>query len=181
MSPRRLQSFRFGFRFLVLVAILGGATLGVSMLAEAKKGGGAKRAPADNRDCKTDHDCVIVADDCCPCSEGGKARAIPKKQKETYEKDRKKRCAETACTQMMSDDLSCTQVPLCGAGICELGEPPGAAPKSGDAPKSDDKPKADDKPKSEDKPKAQETEKKSGKKGGEKAPAEDKPSSGIEF
>jgi hypothetical protein len=181
MSPRRLQSFRFGFRFLVLVAILGGATLGVSMLAEAKKGGGAKRAPADNRDCKTDHDCVIVADDCCPCSEGGKARAIPKKQKETYEKDRKKRCAETACTQMMSDDLSCTQVPFCGAGICELGEPPGAAPKSGDAPKSDDKPKADDKPKSEDKPKAQETEKKSGKKGGEKAPAEDKPSSGIEF
>ena len=181
MSPRRLQSFRFGFRFLVLVAILGGATLGVSMLAEAKKGGGAKRAPADNRDCKTDHDCVIVADDCCPCSEGGKARAIPKKQKETYEKDRKKRCAETACTQMMSDDLSCTQVPFCGAGICELGEPPGAAQKSGDAPKSDDKPKADDKPKSEDKPKAQETEKKSGKKGGEKAPAEDKPSSGIEF
>src|SRR5690349_681051 len=177
MSPRRVQSFRFGFRFLVIVAILAGATLGVSMLAEAKKGGGARRAPTDNRDCKTDSDCVIVADDCCPCREGGKARAIPKKQKETYEKERKKRCAETACTQMMSDDVSCTQVPFCGAGICELGEPPNAAPKSGDAAKSDDKPK------SEDKPKAQESEKKSGKKGSEKAPPEEKekPASGIEF
>jgi hypothetical protein len=180
MSPRRVQSFRFGFRFLVIVAILAGATLGVSMLAEAKKGGGGRRAPADNRDCKTDSDCVIVADDCCPCSEGGKARAIPKKQKDTYEKERKKRCAETACTQMMSDDVSCTQVPFCGAGICELGEPPNAAPKSGDAARSDDK-KSDDKPKSEDKPKAQESEKKAGKKGSEKAAPEDKPSSGIEF
>ena len=71
--------------------------------------------------CKTDKDCVIVADDCCPCSEGGKARAIPKKQKDTYEKDRKKRCADTACTEAMSDDPSCSQKPFCGAGICELG------------------------------------------------------------
>ena len=112
MSPRRAQSFRFGFRFLVIVAILGGATVGVSKLAEAKKGGGAKRAPADNRDCKTDHDCVIVADDCCPCSQGGKARAIPKKQKDTYEKERKKRCADTACTEMMSDDRDLHAGPL---------------------------------------------------------------------
>jgi hypothetical protein len=186
MSPRRVQSFRFGLRFLVIVAILGGATVGVSMLAEAKRGGGAsKRAPADNRDCKVDHDCVIVADDCCPCSQGGKARAIPKKQKDTYEKDRKKRCAETACTEMMSDDLSCTQVPFCGAGICELGEPANSAAKSGDAPKSDDKPKADEKPKADDKPKAPESDKKSGKKGsdkgGDKAAPDEKPPSGIEF
>ena len=171
MSSRRVESFRFGLRFLVIVAILGGATVGVSMLAEAKKGGGGgKRAPADNRDCKADHDCVIVADDCCPCSQGGKARAIPKKQKDTYEKDRKKRCADTACTEMMSDDPTCAQVPFCGAGICELGEPSNAAPKADDPPKAQDPPKSDDKPKSSDKPKAN-----------DKAKADEKPSSGIEF
>ena len=166
-----MQDLRFGFRFLVIAAVLGGGTVGVSMLAQAKRGGGgAKRAPADNRDCKTDKDCVIVADDCCPCSEGGKARAIPKKQKDTYEKDRKKRCADTACTEMMSTDTSCTQVPFCGAGICELGEPPG-----GTTAKPDDPPKpADDAPKA-DKPKAGD------KKSGEKAKPDDKPSSGIEF
>jgi len=173
-----MQDLRFGFRFLVIAAVLGGGTVGVSMLAQAKRGGGgAKRAPADNRDCKTDKDCVIVADDCCPCSEGGKARAIPKKQKDTYEKDRKKRCADTACTEMMSTDPSCMQVPFCGAGICELGEPPGSGgAKPDDAPKADDKPKADEAPKA-DKPKA--GDKKSG--AGEKAKPDDKPSSGIEF
>ena len=108
-----------------------------------------------------------------PFASAGKARAIPKKQKDTYEKDRKKRCAETACTEMMSEDPSCTQVPFCGAGICELGEPANAAPKSSDAPKSDDKPKAEEKPKADDK--------KSSKKGGEKAAPDEKPSSGIEF
>jgi hypothetical protein len=171
-----MQDLRFGFRFLVIAAILAGGTVGVSMLAEAKRGGGgSKRAPADNRDCKTDKDCTIVADDCCPCSQGGKARAIPKKQKDTYEKDRKKRCADTACTEMMSTDTSCTQVPFCGAGICELGEPPGGTTaKPDDPPKADDKPKADDAPKA-DKPKAGD------KKSGEKAKPDDKPSSGIEF
>lgn len=79
---------------------------------------------ADTADCKVDRDCVLVVDDCCPCNQGGKQRAIPKKDKATYEKDRKKRCAGTVCTEMMSDDPSCTQVPFCGAGICELGAPP---------------------------------------------------------
>jgi hypothetical protein len=169
MSPRPVRRFRFRFRFLIVVAVLGGASVGVSLLAEAKKGGG-KRAPADNRDCKTDKDCVLVADDCCPCNQGGKARAIPKKQKDTYEKDRKKRCADTVCTEMMSTDPTCAEVPFCGAGICELGEPSNAAPKADDPPKSEDMPKSDDKPKSSDKPKAN-----------DKAKADEKPSSGIEF
>ena len=103
-----------------LAVLLGG--LGGSWQALAKK---TKRAaPASSADCKTDTDCVLVADDCCPCSEGGKQRAIPKKQKDTYEKDRKKRCAGTACTEMMSDDPTCSQKPFCGAGICELGDAP---------------------------------------------------------
>jgi hypothetical protein len=174
MSLGRAGRFRSGFHFLIVVAVLGGVSVGVSLLAEAKKGGG-KRAPADNRDCKTDKDCVLVADDCCPCNQGGKARAIPKKQKDTYEKDRKKRCADTACTEMMSTDPTCAEVPFCGAGICELGEAPGAA-KTDDAPKSDDPAKSEDKSKSSEKPKANEKPK-----SGEKPKADEKPSSGIEF
>jgi len=177
-----MQHHRSGFHFLVIVGVLAGATVGGSMFteAQAKKGGGKRAPAADNsRDCKTDKDCVVVADDCCPCSQGGKARAIPKKQKDTYEKDRKKRCADTACTEMMSTDPTCSQEPFCGAGICELGEPANAAPKA-DEPakaKADDKPKSDDdKPKASDKPKA-------GDKPSDKAKAGEKPKSDdkIEF
>ena len=74
-----------------------------------------------------------MADDCCPCSQGGKARAIPKKQKDTYEKDRKKRCADTACTEMMSTDPSCSQEPFCGAGSASWASrriPPAEGPRT---------------------------------------------------
>ena len=105
----------------ILLAALGGASFGVSFLAHAKGSKRARKAPASTADCKVDKDCVLVPDDCCPCSEGGKQRAIPKKEKDAYEKDRKKRCADTACTEQMSTDPSCSQKPFCGAGICELG------------------------------------------------------------
>jgi hypothetical protein len=173
MSSRSAQRLRLGFRLLIVAAVVGAASGGVSVLAQAKKsGGGGKRAPAgDNRDCKTDKDCVIVADDCCPCNQGGKARAIPKKQKDTYEKDRKKRCADTACTEMMSTDPTCAQEPFCGAGICELGEPANSGGKADDKSKSDDAPKGDDKPKASDKSKS-----------GDKPKADEKPKTdGIEF
>jgi hypothetical protein len=99
------------------LAILGGATR-----AEAKRGRArAGRAPAAAAaDCKTDKDCVVVVVDCCPCSEGGKQRAIPRKEKPAYEKDRKKRCEGTMCTEAVSQDPSCSQRAFCGAGICEL-------------------------------------------------------------
>jgi hypothetical protein len=113
------------FRIFVALSVLGAASFGAPLLAQAKH---AKKAPASTVDCKTDKDCVLVADDCCPCSEGGKQRAIPKKEKDSYEKDRKKRCADTACTESVSTDPSCSQTPFCGAGICELG---------GDAPAAD--------------------------------------------
>jgi len=117
----------FASRYLIAVAVIGVACLGFSVGAAAKKGK-AKAAPAEARDCKIDKDCVAVTDDCCPCSQGGKQRAIPKKQKDGYEKDRKKRCADTACTEMMSTDSTCTQEPVCNAGICELGDPAAPAP-----------------------------------------------------
>ncbi len=126
------RSLSSRFRILLAFAVLGVASFGVPFLstlptaAQAKKG---KKAPASTVDCKTDKDCVLVPDDCCPCSEGGKQRAIPKKEKDSYEKDRKKRCADTACTESVSTDPSCSQTPFCGAGICELG--------GGDAPAAD--------------------------------------------
>lgn len=97
--------------------------LGANWRAEAKKGGGGKGAPVSAPDCKKDSDCVMVQDDCCSCNQGGKARAIPKKEKAAYEKDLKKRCKETECIEMMSQDPSCSQQPFCAAGICELGDP----------------------------------------------------------
>jgi hypothetical protein len=124
------------FRWLVMMVALGAGSFGMSTFAGAAKkpqNHSAKKArskaPAQKEDCKTDADCVLVADDCCSCQQGGKARAIPKKQKDAYEKDRKKRCADTACTEMMSTDPSCSAKPFCGAGICELGDsgsPPSA-------------------------------------------------------
>jgi hypothetical protein len=122
------MSHRLSSRVRIFVALvaLGAASFGVSFLAEAKHGRG--KAPASTDDCKTDKDCVLVPDDCCPCAEGGKQRAIPKKGKDAYEKDRKKRCADTACTEMASTDPSCSQRPFCGAGICELGDAPADAP-----------------------------------------------------
>ena len=101
----------------------GAASLGARS-AEAKKG--HAKAPAASDDCKKDSDCVAVIDDCCPCSQGGKQRAIPKKDQSSYEKDRKKRCDATACTEVMSQDATCAQKGFCAAGICELGDAPAA-------------------------------------------------------
>jgi hypothetical protein len=120
------RSFSSRLRIFLALIALGAASFGAPFLAQAKH---SKKAPASTADCKTDKDCVIVADECCPCSEGGKQRAIPKKEKESYEKDRKKRCADTVCTEAISTDPSCSQTPFCGAGICELG--------GGDAPAAD--------------------------------------------
>jgi hypothetical protein len=113
-------------RFVVLPALVLVAALLGSWRAEAKRGH-AKAPAASADDCKKDADCVAIVDDCCPCSQGGKQRAIPKKDKATYEKDRKKRCAGTACVDVMSQDATCAQRPFCAAGICELGDAPADA------------------------------------------------------
>jgi hypothetical protein len=123
------KSFSRRARVVAVLAAVSAVSFGLSFFAhhgeaQAKKAKGKSAAAASSDDCKTDKDCVLVAEDCCPCSQGGKQRAIPKKQKDAYEKDRKKRCAEAACTEMMSTDPSCSQQPFCGAGICELGDPP---------------------------------------------------------
>lgn len=103
---------------LSVVVVLIGLMLG-AQAKRARKPGAA--APATSGDCKTDDDCVLVIDECCSCEQGGKQRAMPKKQKDAYEKARRKRCADTQCIEMVSQDPSCTQHAICGAGICELG------------------------------------------------------------
>jgi hypothetical protein len=108
------------FASLSLAALISGA----SWMAEAKKHRAPKSSPAGAADCKTDADCTVVPDDCCSCNQGGKQHAIPKKQQAAYEKDRKKRCAESECIEMMSQDPTCAQRPFCAAGICELGDAP---------------------------------------------------------
>jgi len=119
MSPRRHRSGRLVVSFALAALLL--AAPG----AEARRGRAKARAAAAV-DCKKDADCVAVVDDCCPCSEGGKQRAIPKKDRAAYEKNRHKRCEGTACTEVMSQDATCEQKPFCAAGICELGEPAAA-------------------------------------------------------
>src|SRR6266403_2712300 len=122
-SPRRLRMAH------MVLALALGAAFFAAPRAEAKRGRARGKAPAAGAvDCKKDTDCVAVVDDCCPCSEGGKQRAIPKKDRAAYEKNRHKRCEGTACTEVMSRDATCEQKPFCAAGICELSEPAAAAP-----------------------------------------------------
>ena len=104
----------------VVVSVVTIPELGWGLDAQAKRTHKPKSAPVET-DCKTDADCVVVSDDCCSCNQGGKQRAIPKKKKDGYERERRKRCADTQCMEMMSQDPSCSQHALCGAGICELG------------------------------------------------------------
>jgi hypothetical protein len=102
---------------LVLVALLADA----AATAEAKKKSGAPANPAAS--CAKDSDCVAVPDGCCACSQGGKQRSIPAREKDAHERARGKRCADVLCTQMISNDASCAQAPICAASRCQLGRP----------------------------------------------------------
>lgn len=83
----------------------------------------AKQAAPTPTACKKDADCVLVPDDCCSCTEGGKQHAIARSGKRAYEATRNKRCAGTMCMQMMSQDPSCSKRAVCNAGSCDLAEP----------------------------------------------------------
>ena len=108
MTPRR--SGRIA-QILSLAALAAAAALLGASGAEAKHA--KAKVPADAVECKQDSDCVAVSDDCCSCNQGGKQRAIPKKDQALYEKERHKRCGGTACTDVMSQDPSCAQKPFC--------------------------------------------------------------------
>lgn len=72
--------------------------------------------------CEKDSDCISLKADCCGCSSGGKAMAINKDYKKSYEDDLLKSCANTACIAVISNDPSCgaDKKPLCINYNCVL-------------------------------------------------------------
>ena len=68
--------------------------------------------------CVQDSDCIKIAEDCCDCSNGGKAITINKDFKEQYEADLD--CEEIVCLTVMSNDPSCFAEPKCVNNECEL-------------------------------------------------------------
>lgn len=118
-EARRAPHKRWNF----LVALVCGLAVVVGgWLAEAKRAKEAPAAPAAQ--CKKDQDCVAVMDDCCTCTSGGRQKAIPRKEKAAYERDRKKECFQIMCAQVMSQDPTCAEVPTCDAGVCKMGAAP---------------------------------------------------------
>jgi hypothetical protein len=72
--------------------------------------------------CRVDSDCVLVPDDCCGCPGGGKQKALPKKDKASYQRARQARCADTLCPAVMSQDPSCAATSaVCKEAQCTLG------------------------------------------------------------
>jgi len=72
--------------------------------------------------CQADSDCVLVPDDCCGCTGGGKQKALPKKDRTGHERARQVRCAGTLCAAVMSHDPSCAATSaICKEGKCSLG------------------------------------------------------------
>jgi hypothetical protein len=99
--------------FVALVAAGVGACLLIAAPAQSGPKGKTKKAAAEVAECQDDTDCVLVAEGCCGCNEGGKQRAVPKKARETYEKKRAAICKNTMCPQLMSEDTSCVARAVC--------------------------------------------------------------------
>lgn len=74
----------------------------------------------EKNECAVDSDCVKVAEGCCTCSSGGKARAMPQKEAQQWERNRAAQCKETACPAVISNDPSCKATPKCIKKQCVL-------------------------------------------------------------
>jgi hypothetical protein len=89
---------------------------GASLLGDAWAKGAAPT-------CRTDSDCVLVPADCCGCNKGGKQRAIPRKNKATYQRAQQSRCKDTLCPEVMSQDPSCSaRTAVCREQTCTLSD-----------------------------------------------------------
>ena len=89
------------------------------LVLASTSGAAAKGAAAV---CKADSDCVLVPDDCCGCTGGGKQKALPKKDRAGAERARQARCAGALCAEVMSQDPSCAATSaICKEGKCTLG------------------------------------------------------------
>jgi hypothetical protein len=121
-----MMTTRAGRASLLAVMVAAALVTGAVAFAEGPPRPGTVKKPAAAAvSCRKDSDCVLVADDCCPCTAGGKQRAIPAKDRAAYERTRSEKCAETMCTAAMSTDPSCSATKaVCKAGTCSLGGPP---------------------------------------------------------
>jgi hypothetical protein len=106
-------------RSLLMVLVVG---VGVGLVAGTPAEGKGKKAAPEAAECQADTDCVLVADGCCGCNEGGKQRAIPKRARTNYEKKRQAICKKTMCPQLMSEDQSCVDRAVCKEKTCALGK-----------------------------------------------------------
>jgi len=128
---RNTSSIR-GWRWVWISALASAAVLATTLAGGAPKTGSTEPRPAAKAEkkvekkaaaekCQRDADCALVADDCCPCTAGGKQKAMARKHVDAYEKTRAQRCAGTMCAEMMSQDPSCSEVAVCEGGSCKLG------------------------------------------------------------
>jgi len=86
-------------------------------------------APAPSTDCKVATDCVAINEDCCGCTAGGKQIAIAASGAQTHAQGLVKKCQDSMCAQVMSNDPSCHMAPDCVVGKCVLVAPKGKAGK----------------------------------------------------
>lgn len=73
--------------------------------------------------CQQNSDCVAVPDGCCGCGGGGKNIAINKKFEEEYSKKIQNECNNTGCISVISNDPSCSGIPVCDENKCDLAVP----------------------------------------------------------
>ncbi len=75
---------------------------------------------ASLRTCRKDDDCVRVNADCCGCNYGGKAGAVSKEFKKSWEDTIEEKCKDIACLTMISNDWTCTADVKCVQHKCSV-------------------------------------------------------------
>jgi hypothetical protein len=71
--------------------------------------------------CKRNAECMIVDADCCGCHHGGKQKAISVYDYESWKAHQDSVCVEKMCTQVISQDPSCSMSnAICMNGKCVL-------------------------------------------------------------
>lgn len=70
--------------------------------------------------CASDADCVIVPDGCCGCANGGKQKAVAKRDEAKVLAARRTSCKDVMCTMMVSSDPTCGKRATCLEGECAM-------------------------------------------------------------
>ena len=70
--------------------------------------------------CSSDSDCIIIQDGPCPCSEGGRARAINQSKKDDWLNLIKNQFGNRLCPLVITNHPNCIATPKCINNICQL-------------------------------------------------------------